>query len=323
MSEPRPTLKPEYFDALYAADPDPWNFAASPYEQAKYALTLERDAETALSIGARGRMLDRRFDTLACFALRRRPRDRRRSKLRSSRRGADAPILPGVRFEQMFVPEQWPDGVFDLILLSEVVYYLSREDVGRLAARVTRSLAPGRLRDPGPLDRLNGLSPKWRRGRRSLHRTNGIDLRRRAGGSICSNFVWTCCRAPEPSLRRRASERRAIAICSGNSAGLSNRRANSGLRSSMTLHAAPNAELLLTMSSTSPRRDSELAPPILDRAQDVPRHAVVATALAIRRARTPCGTAPRPRRRTPPAPCFGSQGCPRRRPARARLSDRT
>ena len=54
------------------------------------------------------------------------------------RRCAD---LPGVRFEQMFVPEQWPDGEFELILLSEVVYYLSREDVGNLAARVTRSLA--------------------------------------------------------------------------------------------------------------------------------------------------------------------------------------
>ena len=41
------------------------------------------------------------------------------------------------------MPEQWPDGVFELILLSEVVYYLSREDVGRLAARVTRSLPTG------------------------------------------------------------------------------------------------------------------------------------------------------------------------------------
>jgi hypothetical protein len=40
MSEPRPTLGPEYFDALYTADPDPWKFAASPYEQAKYTLTL-------------------------------------------------------------------------------------------------------------------------------------------------------------------------------------------------------------------------------------------------------------------------------------------
>jgi hypothetical protein len=26
----------------------------------------------------------------------------------------------------LFVPEQWPDGVFDLILLSEVVYYLNQ-----------------------------------------------------------------------------------------------------------------------------------------------------------------------------------------------------
>jgi hypothetical protein len=56
------------------------------------------------------------------------------------RRCAD---LPGVRFEHMFVPEQWPDGVVELILLSEIVYYLSTEDVGRLAARVTHSLIKG------------------------------------------------------------------------------------------------------------------------------------------------------------------------------------
>ena len=43
----------------------------------------------------------------------------------------------------MFVPDQWPKGAFELILLSEVVYYLSRGDVGRLAARVTNSLATG------------------------------------------------------------------------------------------------------------------------------------------------------------------------------------
>ena len=56
------------------------------------------------------------------------------------RRCAD---LPGVRFEHMFVPDQWPDGAFELILLSEVVYYLSRDDVGRLAAKVSNSLAKG------------------------------------------------------------------------------------------------------------------------------------------------------------------------------------
>ena len=42
-------------------------------------------------------------------------------------------------------------------------------------------------------------------------------------------------------MHRRESERRAMDICSGNSVGLSNCRANNGLASSMTLHAAPNA----------------------------------------------------------------------------------
>ena len=141
MSETRPTLKPEYFNALYTADPDPWNFAASQYEQAKYTLTLNampkpryRSAlEVGCSIGVLTRLLASRCDAVLAI-------DAAPTPLVEARdRCAD---LPGVRFEQMFVPEQWPEGVFDLILLSEVVYYLSREDVGRLATSVTRSLAP-------------------------------------------------------------------------------------------------------------------------------------------------------------------------------------
>jgi trans-aconitate methyltransferase len=144
MSEPRATLKPEYFDAIYAADPDPWNFADSPYEQAKYALTLNampkpryRSAlEVGCSIGVLTRPLASRCDAIVAIDAARAP------LVEAKRRCAD---LPGVRFEQMFVPEQWPDEVFELILLSEVVYYLSRADVGRLAARVTGSLPAGGL----------------------------------------------------------------------------------------------------------------------------------------------------------------------------------
>ena len=69
MSEPRPTLGPEYFDALYTADPDPWKFAGEFVRASQIHAHSERDAKTALSIGARGGMLDRSFDTLACFAL--------------------------------------------------------------------------------------------------------------------------------------------------------------------------------------------------------------------------------------------------------------
>jgi trans-aconitate methyltransferase len=141
MSELRPTLTPDHFDALYAADPDPWNFAASPYERAKYTLTLNampkpryRSAfEVGCSIGVLTRLLASRCDALLAIDAAPTP------LVEARRRCAD---LPNVRFEQMFVPEQWPGGAFDLILLSEVVYYLSREDVGRLATSVTRSLAP-------------------------------------------------------------------------------------------------------------------------------------------------------------------------------------
>jgi cyclopropane fatty-acyl-phospholipid synthase-like methyltransferase len=142
MSELRPTLKPDHFEALYAADPDPWNFAASPYERAKYALTLNaipkprsRSAlEVGCSIGVLTRSLASRCDTLIAVDAAQAP------LVEARRRCAD---LPSVSFEQMFVPEQWPDGVFDLILLSEVVYYLNPEDVGRLAARAAHSLPMG------------------------------------------------------------------------------------------------------------------------------------------------------------------------------------
>jgi cyclopropane fatty-acyl-phospholipid synthase-like methyltransferase len=142
MTELRQTLRPEHFDAIYTADPDPWKFAASPYERGKYTLTLNampkpryRSAlEVGCSIGVLTRMLASRCDAVVAIDAAETP------LVEARRRCAD---LPSVRFDQMFVPDEWPDGVFELILLSEVVYYLSREDVGRLADRVTRSLPKG------------------------------------------------------------------------------------------------------------------------------------------------------------------------------------
>ncbi|MGB7975837.1 MAG: class I SAM-dependent methyltransferase [Roseiarcus sp.] len=142
MSEPRPTLRPDYFDTLYTADPDPWKFATSHYERGKYTLTLNampkpryRSAlEVGCSIGVLTRSLASRCGTVVAIDAAQTPLAEAR------RRCAD---LPNVRFEQMFVPEQWPAGDFELILLSEVVYYLSPEDVGRLAARVIGSLSRG------------------------------------------------------------------------------------------------------------------------------------------------------------------------------------
>ena len=40
MSRPPNSLPADYFAAIYARDPDPWRFAESDYERAKYAATL-------------------------------------------------------------------------------------------------------------------------------------------------------------------------------------------------------------------------------------------------------------------------------------------
>ena len=55
----------------------------------------------------------------------------------------DVGPLPGLTFEQREVPRQWPAGRFDLILLSEVIYYWDAEDLAQVAAQCRRALQPG------------------------------------------------------------------------------------------------------------------------------------------------------------------------------------
>ena len=140
MSRANKTLGPAYFDAIYAADSDPWRFASSAYELDKYAATLAvlpkaRYAsafEIGCSIGVLTSALAPRCDALLAVDAAAAP------LIEARRRCAE---LSNVQIERMFVPGQWPNIVFDLILLSEIVYYLCAEDVVRLAARALRSLA--------------------------------------------------------------------------------------------------------------------------------------------------------------------------------------
>ncbi|MGU3537944.1 class I SAM-dependent DNA methyltransferase [Methylobacterium sp. A54F] len=142
MSRYTRSIPASYFDERYADDPDPWRFATSDYEREKYAATLAAlpraryDAilEIGCSIGVFTRELAARCDAILGL-------DVAEAALEQARiRCADQ---PGARFARMQVPGEWPEGRFDLILLSEVVYYLDRADVGRLVQRVRESLAPG------------------------------------------------------------------------------------------------------------------------------------------------------------------------------------
>jgi len=50
-----------------------------------------------------------------------------------------------VRFANLRVPEDWPEQKFDLVLLSEMLYFLTPTDIGQVAQHVCQGLLPGGL----------------------------------------------------------------------------------------------------------------------------------------------------------------------------------
>ncbi|HZX83076.1 MAG TPA: SAM-dependent methyltransferase [Reyranella sp.] len=136
------SLPPLYFEDLYARHADPWQFETSAYETAKYdatlaALPVERFAsalEIGCSIGVLTARLAPRCDELLALDVSEQALDRARHRCRE---------MSHIRFEKGRIPQDWPDGRFDLIMLSEVLYYLDKDDLDRLATRVCLSLVPG------------------------------------------------------------------------------------------------------------------------------------------------------------------------------------
>ncbi len=131
------------FDRFYAeSGEDPWGFIDRWYELRKRALTMAslprqhfgRVFEPGCSIGMLTELLAPRCDDLLATDVSALAVERARS--RTSRFGH-------VRVERGSVPGQWPDGAFDLVVLSEVGYYSGRVDLSRLVTRATRSLSPG------------------------------------------------------------------------------------------------------------------------------------------------------------------------------------
>lgn len=136
------SLQPSYFEKLYAQDADPWQFETSAYETAKYDATLAAlpqpryvsAIEIGCSIGVLTARLAPRCDELLALDVNEPALERARQRCRD---------VPHVQFEKGQIPQDWPDGRFDLIMLSEVLYYLDKDDLDRLATRVGLSLVPG------------------------------------------------------------------------------------------------------------------------------------------------------------------------------------
>ena len=141
MSAPRESRNADHFQRLYDASPDPWQFRSSEYERAKYRTTIasldgkhfRSGFEVGCSIGELTCMLADHCDALLAVDIVGAPLRAARSLCAEKR---------WVRFAQMEVPRQWPDDAFDLIVLSEVLYFLSPEDIIRVADRVAGTLEP-------------------------------------------------------------------------------------------------------------------------------------------------------------------------------------
>lgn len=120
-----------YFDQLFAGNDDPWAFRQRWYERRKRALTLAvltrpRYAsifEPGCANGELSAELAPRCDRLVCCDT-----ASAAVALATSRLFG----FPHAHVQQSRLPEQWPSGSFELIVLSELCYYLDADDLSRL-----------------------------------------------------------------------------------------------------------------------------------------------------------------------------------------------
>lgn len=136
------SIDPAWFEALYREQGDPWHFETSDYERSKYDHTLAslpaRRFASALEVGCANGVLTER---LAPRCERLLAIDVSETALVAAR--ARCAALPQVAFDRRRVPQEAPEGSFDLILLSEVIYYLDLGDLSRLADWLRRSVTSG------------------------------------------------------------------------------------------------------------------------------------------------------------------------------------
>lgn len=135
------TLDVDYFDRLYAGDTDPWRFETSAYEHAKYKATIaalprqryRSGIEIGCSIGVLTEQLSASCDYLLGI-------DIAEAAIAAARQRCAR--LSNVEFARLQMPAARPDGQFDLIMLSEVLYYFDPRDVDAMAEAVVDIAMP-------------------------------------------------------------------------------------------------------------------------------------------------------------------------------------
>ena len=138
------TLGPGYFDEMYAAAADPWGLRSRWYETRKYAISLAMLPRQHYARRLRARLLDR-----ACSPEMLAPRcdrllacDGAAAAVRAA--AAHTARFPNVRVEQRTLPRRLAGRAFDLIVLSEFLYYFAGARPGQVLDLAARRAASGR-----------------------------------------------------------------------------------------------------------------------------------------------------------------------------------
>lgn len=136
------SLPREYFERLYGESADPWRISDGWYERRKRALVLAALPSPRFSVvfepgcsnGELTVELAARCDRLVAWDV------VDAAVIRTRQRTA---TISGVEVRQAGLPDDWPDERADLIVLSEVGYYLAEADLTRAVDTATKHLVEG------------------------------------------------------------------------------------------------------------------------------------------------------------------------------------
>lgn len=131
------SLGREFFDDFYRGRADPWGFETRWYEERKRAVLMaalprprfRHALELGCSTGVLTADIAARSDRTTGVDVTDAALDAARERL------GDA-----VELLRLDTPDEWPTGRFDLVVLSEVLYYYDRHDLDRALDRVVGSL---------------------------------------------------------------------------------------------------------------------------------------------------------------------------------------
>ncbi|OMC31496.1 SAM-dependent methyltransferase [Mycobacterium colombiense] len=130
---------------MYVGKEDPWQLSTRWYEQRKYAITLgllprrryRHGFEPGCSIGTLTAQLAHRCDHLTAVDVADAALRRADARLR------EAGCRERVTLIRSSLDAAWPAGPFDLLVLSEVAYYLQAETLAAVLRRECPRMAPG------------------------------------------------------------------------------------------------------------------------------------------------------------------------------------